>query len=209
VIPVDPIVFILDDEPAVGEAIASLLHSAGLASRVFTSPHGFLRYPRTLAPSCLILDVQLAGQSGLDLQVELAQREPALPIIFITGHGTIPMSVHAMKRGALEFLTKPFDAEELLAAVGQALKRDREAKQRHAELAGLRTRSDTLTPREREVLALVVMGRLNKQIAAELGCSEQTIKVHRGRVMRKLEVGSVPELVRVAERVAGPYPTPK
>jgi FixJ family two-component response regulator len=125
-----------------------------------------------------------------------------LPIIFISGHGTIPMSVRAMKRGAVEFLTKPFDAEELLAAVRQALGRDRLARQQHEELAGPRARYDTLTPREREVFALVVTGRLNKQIAADLGCSEQTVKVHRGRVMRKLAVGSVAELVRVAQRVA-------
>jgi FixJ family two-component response regulator len=204
VTPGAPIVLVLDDDPAVGESVADLLRSADLASEVFTSPPEFLRYPRPAAPACLILDVQLAGLSGLDLQTDLAKGDPPLPIIFISGHATIPMSVRAMKRGAVEFLTKPFDADELLAAVRQALGRDRLARQHHAELAGPRARFDTLTPREREVLALVVTGRLNKQIAADLGCSEQTIKVHRGRVMRKLAVGSVAELVRVAQRVAGP-----
>ena len=200
--PGDSIVLVLDDDPAVGESIADLLRSADLASEVFTSPHEFLRHPRPAAPACLILDVQLAGLSGLDLQGDLAKGDPPLPIIFISGHGTIPMSVRAMKRGAVEFLTKPFDAEELLAAVRQALGQDRLARQQHEELAGPRARFDTLTPREREVFALVVTGRLNKQIAADLGCSEQTVKVHRGRVMRKLAVGSVAELVRVAQRVA-------
>jgi FixJ family two-component response regulator len=202
----DPIVLVLDDDRAVGESIADLLRSADLASEVFTSPQEFLRHPRPTAPPCLFIDVQLAGQSGLDLQADLAKGDPPLPIIFISGHGTIPMSVRAMKRGAVEFLTKPFDAEELLAAVRQALGRDRLARQQHEELAGPRARFDTLTPREREVFALVVTGRLNKQIAADLGCSEQTVKVHRGRVMRKLAVGSVAELVRVAQRIGG---TPK
>ena len=201
--PGDPIVLVLDDDPAVGDSIADLLRSADLASEVFTSPQEFLRHPRPTAPACLILDVQLAGLSGLDLQTDLAKGDPPLPIIFISGHGTIPMSVRAMKRGAVEFLTKPFDADELLAAVRQALGRDRLARQHQAELAEPRARFDTLTPREREVFALVVTGRLNKQIAADLGCSEQTVKVHRGRVMRKLAVGSVAELVRVAQRVAG------
>jgi FixJ family two-component response regulator len=200
--PGDPIVLVLDDDPAVGESIADLLRSAELASEVFTSPHELLGHPRPAAPACLILDVQLAGVSGLDLQTALAKGDPPLPIIFISGHGTIPMSVRAMKRGAVEFLTKPFDAEELLAAVRQALGQDRLARQEQEELAVPRARYETLTPREREVLALVVTGRLNKQIAADLGCSEQTVKVHRGRVMRKLAVGSVAELVRVAQRVA-------
>ena len=202
----DSIVLVLDDDLEVGESIADLLRSADLASEVFTSPQEFFRHPRPTTPACLILDVQLAGLSGLDLQADLAKGDPPLPIIFISGHGTIPMSVRAMKRGAIEFLTKPFDAEELLAAVRQALGQDRLARQQHEELAGPRARFDTLTPREREVFALVVTGRLNKQIAADLGCSEQTVKVHRGRVMRKLAVGSVAELVRVAQRVAG---TPK
>ena len=201
--PNDPIVFVLDDDPGVGESVADLLRSADLASEVFTSPQEFLRHPRPAAPACLILDIQLPGLSGLDLQSDLAKGDPPLPIIFITGHATIPMSVRAMKRGAVEFLTKPFDAEALLAAVRQALDRDRLAREHQAELAGPRARFDKLTPREREVLALVVAGRLNKQIAADLGCSEQTIKVHRGRVMSKLAVGSLAELVRVAQRIAG------
>jgi FixJ family two-component response regulator len=199
----DPIVLVLDDDPNVGEAIAGLLLSAGLESEVFTSPEEFLRHPRPATSACLILDVQLRELNGLDLQTALAKGDPPLPIIFITGHGTIPMSVRAMKSGAVEFLTKPFDADELLAAVRQALSRDGVAQQHHASVAGLRARIDKLTPREREVLALVVSGRLNKQIAAELGCSEQTVKVHRGRVMRKLAVGSVAELVRMTQRVAG------
>lgn len=201
--PEHSLVLVLDDDPAVGEAIAGLLQSDGLESEVFTSPQEFLRQPRPARPACLILDVRLREVSGLDLQAELAKADPPLPIIFLTGHGTIPMSVRAMKGGAVEFLTKPFEADALLAAVRQALRQDALAQQHQAELAGLRARLDTLTPREREVLMLVVTGRLNKQIAAELGCGEQTVKVHRGRVMRKLAVGSVAELVRVAERIAG------
>ena len=202
----EPIVLVVDDDPAVRESIADLLRSADLRSQVFTSPQEFLRYPRPAGPACLILDVQLQGSSGLDLQTEVAKGDPPLPIIFVTGHGTIPMSVHAIKRGAMEFLTKPFDGDELLVAVRQALGRDRLAQETQATRAGAQARIDTLTPREREVLALVVTGRLNKQIAAELGCSEQTVKVHRGRVMRKLAVGSVAELVRVSQRASG---TPK
>lgn len=200
--PDDPIVLVLDDDPAVGEALEGLLHSAGLRTEIFTSPQEFLRRPRPAAPACLILDVQLRESSGLELQADLAKGDPPLPIIFITGHGTIPMSVRAMKHGAIEFLTKPFDGDELLGAVRQALSRDRLARERHTELAGVQARMATLTPREREVFWLVVTGQLNKQIAAALGCSEQTVKVHRGRVMRKLVAGSVADLVRLAERLA-------
>jgi FixJ family two-component response regulator len=198
----DPIVLVLDDDPGVGEGLAGLLHSAGLESEVYTSPQEYLRHPRPASPACLILDVQLRDLSGLELQADLAKGDPPLPIIFITGHGTIPMSVRAMKRGAVEFLTKPFDAEELLDAVHQALSQDRGARERRTELLELQARLAALTPREREVFDLVVTGQLNKQIAAALGCSEQTVKVHRGRVMRKLAAGSVADLVRLAERIA-------
>jgi FixJ family two-component response regulator len=199
----DAVVLVVDDDPAVRESIAALLRSADLEHALFPSAREFLRHPRPATPACVILDVQLPDLSGLDLQAELAKGEPPLPIVFLTGHGTIPMSVRAIKGGAIEFLTKPFDPEALIAAVRQALDRDREAVARQSELAGLRARFDKLTPREREVLALVVTGRLNKQIAADLGTSEQTIKVHRGRVMKKLEAGSVAELVRLAQRLDG------
>lgn len=199
----DAIVLIVDDDAAIRESLTSLLKSVGLDSVVFPSPQAFLSHARPAAPSCLILDVDLPGLSGLDLQAELARSEPPLPIVFLTGHGTIPMSVKAMKGGAVEFLTKPFEPDALIAAVRLALDRDREARERQVELADLRARYQTLTPREREVLALVVTGRLNKQIAGELGTSEQTIKVHRGRVMRKMAVGSVAELVKAAQRIGG------
>lgn len=199
----DAIVLIVDDDAAIRESLTSLLKSVGLDSAVFPSPQAFLSRPRPAAPSCLILDVDLPGLSGLDLQAELARDEPPLPIVFLTGHGTIPMSVKAMKGGAVEFLTKPFEPDALIAAVRLALDRDREARARQVELADLRARYETLTPREREVLAQVVTGKLNKQIAGELGTSEQTIKVHRGRVMRKMAVGSVAELVKAAQRIGG------
>jgi FixJ family two-component response regulator len=199
----NPVVLVLDDDPAVGEALSGLLMSAGLRSEIFTSPQEFLRHPRPAGPACLILDVQLRELNGLELQTELAKGDPPLPIIFVTGHGTIPMSVRAMKRGAIEFLTKPFDADDLLDAVRQALDQDRLARDRLAGLSELQARLGTLTPREREVFWLVVTGQLNKQIAAALGCSEQTVKVHRGRVMRKLAAGSVADLVRLAERLRG------
>lgn len=202
----EAIVLVVDDDVAVRESLAALLESIGLPSQAFPSAQAFLGHPRPSVPSCLILDVHLPGLSGLDLQAELAKNEPQVPIVFLTGQGTIPMSVQAMKGGAVEFLTKPFEPDALIAAVRLALDRDRDARARHADLAGLRTRYETLTPREREVLALVVTGKLNKQIAGELGTSEQTIKVHRGRVMRKMAVGSVAELVKVAQRIGG---TPK
>jgi FixJ family two-component response regulator len=195
------VVLVVDDDPAVRESIAALLRSVELEHVLFASAREFLDHPRPRTSACVILDVQLPDLSGLDLQAELAKGDPPLPIVFITGHGTIPMSVRAMKGGAIEFLTKPFEPDALIAAVQQALQRDREAQRLQAELAGLRARFEKLTPREREVLALVVTGRLNKQIAAELGTSEQTIKVHRGRVMRKLAVGSVAELVKLAQRL--------
>lgn len=197
----DAIVYVVDDDLSVREALRSLIRSVGLRCETFASAAEFLRYPRAENPSCVVLDVQLPDASGLDLIGVLDTEEAPIPIIFITGHGTIPMSVRAMKSGAMEFLTKPFREEDLIAAMRQALERDSAARQQRAELAGLRARMKRLTPREREVLGLVVAGRMNKQIAAELGTAEQTIKQHRGRVMKKLGVDSVAELVRLAERV--------
>jgi FixJ family two-component response regulator len=198
----DPIVFVLDDDLSVREAVRSLIRSVGLRCETFASVAEFLRYPRSEEPACLILDVQLPGRSGLDLPSELSEAGLEIPIVFITGHGTIPMSVRAMKAGAVEFLTKPFSEQELLDAIGQALQRDRSARAVRSEQSALRDRFATLTPREREVFTLVVAGRMNKEIAAELGTVEQTIKQHRGRVMAKLGVRSVADLVRVAERIA-------
>ena len=194
-------VYVVDDDLSVREALRGLIRSVGLRCETFASAAEFLRYPRPEDPACLVLDVQLPDASGLDLVGVLDAEEAPIPIIFITGHGTIPMSVRAMKSGAVEFLTKPFREEDLITAMRQALERESSARQERAELAGLRARMDKLTPREREVLGLVVAGRMNKQIAAELGTAEQTIKQHRGRVMKKLGVDSVAELVRLAERV--------
>jgi FixJ family two-component response regulator len=200
----DPIVFVLDDDLSVREALRSLIRSVGLRCETFATAAEFLRYPRADAPACLVLDVQLPGGSGLELPTELRQTGAEIPIIFITGHGTIPMSVRAMKAGALEFLTKPFSEQELLDAIQQALLRDRAARADRAELQALRERFARLTARERDVFALVVAGRMNKEIAAELGTAEQTIKQHRGRVMQKLDARSVADLVRLAERIAPP-----
>ena len=198
----DAIVYVVDDDLSVRQALSSLVRSVGLRAETFASATEFLRHGRPDTPSCLVLDVHLPDLSGLDLPRELSAADAPIPIVFITGHGTIPMSVRAMKAGAVEFLTKPFREEDLIAAVEQALERDRVARRERAELTELRRRFDRLTPRERDVLALIITGRMNKQIAAELGTAEQTVKVHRGRIMQKLEVGSVAELVRFAERVA-------
>jgi FixJ family two-component response regulator len=196
-----PIVFVLDDDLSVREALRSLIRSVGLRCATFASAAEFLGFQRPDDPACLVLDVHLPDASGLDLIRELDAADDHIPIIIITGHGTIPMSVRAMKAGALEFLTKPFREEDLITALHQALERDGAARRERAEVAGLRHRLEQLTPREREVLALVATGRMNKQIAAELGTAEQTIKQHRGRVMKKLGVDSVAELVRLVERV--------
>jgi FixJ family two-component response regulator len=198
----EAIVYVVDDDSSVRLALANLIRSIGYRVEAFASAQEFLQHQRQDVPSCLVLDVLLPDSSGLELARELGSSEMPLPIIFITGHGTIPMSVQAMKQGAIEFLTKPFQEEDLIAALHDALERDSAARAERRELAELRKRWERLTPRERDVLAHVVAGRLNKQIARELGAAEQTIKVHRGRVMRKLEVNSVADLTRLVERVS-------
>jgi RNA polymerase sigma factor (sigma-70 family) len=202
------IVFVVDDDASVREALKRLLRSVGLQVELFGSAQEFLQGKRPDVPSCLVLDIRLPGISGLDFQSKLAEANISIPIIFITGHGDIPMSVRAMKAGAVEFLTKPFRDQDLLDAIQTALERDRDRRQLEAEIATLRERFGWLTPREREVLPLVVSGLLNKQIAAEIGISETTVKVHRSQLMRKMAADSLPELVRMAEKMGIPTTNP-
>jgi FixJ family two-component response regulator len=203
----DGVVFVVDDDASLRESLKDLIGSVGLRVETFASAQEFLRSKRPDAPGCLVLDVRLKGLSGLDLQKRMAEAEIDIPIIFITGHGDIPMSVQAMKAGAVEFLTKPFRDQDLLDAIEQGLERDRRARDQRTKAEELQSRYRSLTPREREVMALVVAGLLNKQIAGELGTSEASVKVHRQHVMEKIGAGSLAELVRMADILR--LPTPK
>jgi FixJ family two-component response regulator len=196
-----PTVFIVDDDADVRESLQELLESVGLHSKSFGTAKEFLSSPRSVVPSCLILDVRLPGISGLDLQNELKRGKVSIPIIFLTAHADVPMSVKAMKSGAVEFLTKPFRQQDLLDAVQRSLTRDRLVRERQRETAELRQRYNTLSVREREVMSLVVSGMLNKQSAAELGASEATVKMHRSQAMKKMLAKSLPELVRMADKL--------
>jgi FixJ family two-component response regulator len=197
----DAVVFVVDDDASMRESLKNLICSVGLRVELFTSAQEFLRSKRPDVPSCLVLDVRLPGLSGLDLQRRTSDAGMEVPIIFITGHGDIPMSVRAMKAGAVEFLTKPFRDQDLLDAIQQGLERDRKAREQLAAVEELRRRFASLTPRERTVMTRVVAGLLNKQIGAELGTSETTVKIHRHQVMEKMRAGSLPELVRMADRL--------
>jgi FixJ family two-component response regulator len=200
----EPIVYVVDDNSAVRNAIDSLIRSVGLEVRTFVSADEFLRAKLPGVPGCLILDVRMPGKSGLDLQSELLRLDNQMPIIFITGHGDVPMAVRVMKAGAMEFLTKPFRDQDLLDAIQKAIERDQARRKQEKVGIDVRKRFNSLTPREREVLSLVVTGLLNKQVAAQLGTSETTAKIHRGQVMRKMQAQSLPDLVRMSERLGPP-----
>ena len=201
---VPPTVFVIEDDPSMRGAVEDLVRSVRLQVRAFASPREFLESNQRDAPGCLVLDVRLPGMSGLTFHQELVKEGITLPVIFITGHGDIPMSVRAMKAGAIEFLTKPFHHQELLDAIHAGIERDRARRRETALTTDLRNRYATLTERERHIMALVVVGRANKQIAAELNLSEITVKVHRGQVMRKMMAESLPDLVRMADRLGAP-----
>ncbi len=203
-----PVVFVVDDDLAMREALQDLLASVGMDVRVFASTQDFMQARRPDAPGCLVLDVRLPGASGLSFQEELPRAGVDLPVIFITGHGDIPMTVRAMKAGAVEFLSKPFRDQELLDAIDAAVERHRAQRRERALVAELRQRFTVLTQREREVMALVSTGRVNKQIAAELGISEATVKVHRGQIMRKMQAKSLAQLVRIADTLGLSNPRP-
>ena len=195
-------IFIVDDDASVRDAICNLLEAVGLPTKSFASTEAFWREPRPDVPSCLILDVRLPGASGLEFQQMLIQRGVSVPIIFITAHGDVPMTSRAMKAGAIEFLMKPFQKEELLAAVRQGLERDRLRREQDAELSALKAKVAQLSQREREVMGLVVTGLINKEVGARLGLSEVTVKIHRSRVMQKMEAASLAELVRMADKLS-------
>jgi FixJ family two-component response regulator len=196
-----PTVFIIDDDRGMRQSIQDLVESVGLHAESFATGGEFLNRKRTNDPSCLVLDIRLPQMSGLDFQRQLAETGMQIPIIFVTAHGDVPMSVRALKSGAVEFLTKPFRDQDLLDAIQQALQRDRAAQEQQAEIRDLQERYGALTARERQVMALVVSGMLNKQIASEIGASEATVKIHRGNVMRKMQAGSVVDLVRMADKL--------